>query len=556
MLPLDQRGVGSGTAGEGASNLSFSEFFKKLKLSRWRARSLENERELFHALIDNSSDFIGIADAEGNPVYVNPAGRRMVGMPDDVDVSATKISQYYPAVVRDFAENVIVKSMVEKGHWSGETFFRHWVSGRPIPVSDTHFMIRSPKTKRIIGMGTISRDISQKRALENATAVNTAKNEFIANISHEIRTPIGVILGYADALIEDKWSDDERLRFAKAIKKNGEHLLELINGILDLAKVESGSIDIKTVEIDTIDFFQDIASQFRREAEGKGLYLQLSLAKNLPARLVVDDTKLKQILVNLIYNAIKFTDTGGIKVEVLMAAGPGPDSVPMVVRVNDSGCGVPEEKFEMIFERFTQVESHTGRKYGGTGIGLHLSRSLARAMGGDIRLVSSIQGRGSVFELTFIADIPGAKPTGVEWTEKGPEVISGQRLQLPAGHLNILLAEDHPDNRIIFQNLMSECDIDIAFAEDGRQAVDKALSGDHDLVLMDIQMPLLDGIGATNALRKAGYRKPIIAITAHAMQNELEQYLKEGFDGYLTKPYSREQLFAVLKTIPLVAGRK
>lgn len=369
------------------------------------------------------------------------------------------------------------------------------------------------------------------------SAATEAKNQFIATMSHEIRTPLNAIMGFSDLLSLPNQTEHDRRIFSGRMKRNASLLLRLINDILDLSKVESGKIDIEKIEVNLPELLSDVCLVMRHLAEEKGLTLTIVAASPLPVTIMSDPTRLKQILTNIIGNAVKFTATGAVSVTVEV------DHVDKRLRVmvSDTGNGIDPAEALKLFKPFVQGDATITRKYGGTGLGLDLARRLANALGGDVVLVQSAPGIGSVFEITLALE--GAKymalPIEASATKKGAQV----RLD----DVNVLLAEDAPDNQLLVSAYLTMVGATVAFANNGEEAVAMAVAGDFDIVLMDIQMPKLDGYAATAQLRSLGYKGPIVALTAFAMRDEIERCRHAGCDGHLAKPVGRKELWETIK---------
>lgn len=382
-----------------------------------------------------------------------------------------------------------------------------------------------------------------EKLAEDAKSANQIKSLFLANMSHEIRTPLGAILGFNALMNDPQISDNERLKYSEIITRNGQQLTQLIDDILDLSKVEAEKLDIEILEVALPSLITDITSLMNQKAKEKGLFLSVLSEGFTPPVIYTDPTRLRQILLNVIGNAVKFTTQGGVK--VIIQSEPAATGTPnkIIIRVEDTGSGIPRENHSRLFEWFTQADASTTRKFGGTGLGLALSRRLARALKGDVILNEST-GKGTSFSIIISNQINEYKNQPQPNIERQitHKDINANELK----GMRVLLAEDSADNRILIECILGQRGAIIDSAENGLEAVSKALSEDYDLVLMDIQMPLYDGLQATKELREKGYLKPIVALTAHAMKEEREKTLSIGCNAHLTKPIEIPKLLNIV----------
>jgi signal transduction histidine kinase/CheY-like chemotaxis protein len=381
------------------------------------------------------------------------------------------------------------------------------------------------------------------REVERATK---AKSEFLATMSHEIRTPLNAILGMADLLAESRL-DAEQKRYVEVFQRAGGSLLGLINDILDLSKVEAGHLELESVDFELADVIGRVLELTRVKASVKGLEVGSQLAADLPAVFVGDPLRLRQILINLLGNAMKFTHTGGLKVEVSRDPEDGQDGA-LLFKVKDTGIGIPPEKLDSIFENFSQADSSTTRKYGGTGLGLAISKRLVELMGGRIWVESTL-GQGSTF--LFTAKLGLSERTSlVSGSRDAGAPASAASLDLPPAH--ILLADDSEDNRFLIGEYLKHSPCSLEFAENGEIALGKMKCRHYDLVLMDAHMPVMDGYAATKAMRdwesRHGYAPvPILALTADAFKDAVDESLAAGCDAHLTKPIGKTTLVHTIR---------
>jgi two-component system, sensor histidine kinase and response regulator len=378
-----------------------------------------------------------------------------------------------------------------------------------------------------------------------AEAANRAKSEFLANMSHELRTPMAAILGFGDVLME-YIDQPEALNAAKTIRRNGNHLLNIINDILDLSKIEAGKLDVERVRCSPCGIVTEVASLMRVRAESQGLPLEVEFQEAIPEWIHTDPTRLRQILVNLVGNAIKFTESGVVKLStrLLDASSPEPR---LEIAVIDTGIGMTQDQVACLFQPFVQADLSTTRKFGGTGLGLTISLRMAQLLGGTI-LVECLPNRGCTFRLT----VATGSLEGVRLLNSPAEaVLDADAPSSPdeRGRLacRVLLAEDGIDNQRLITFILRKAGADVTIADNGRLALEQVKTADaqnrpFDVILMDMQMPEIDGYEATNRLRQAGYDRPIIALTAHAMKGDREQCLMAGCDDYAAKPINSSEL--------------
>ncbi|WP_417391473.1 ammonium transporter [Gimesia sp.] len=394
-----------------------------------------------------------------------------------------------------------------------------------------------------------------KQANTDAEAASRAKSEFLANMSHEIRTPMTAVLGYTDLLLEESWGRPGSIKLLDVIKRNGNYLLELINDILDLSKIEAGNLSIETIQFPLLEKLKEIQSLMKVRAEHQGLQFKLSFNGKVPVEIQSDPTRLKQILINLIGNAIKFTPDGG-KVSVETSLLNSSSNEPLLeFKIRDTGIGMTAGQIDMLYQPFVQADSSTTRKFGGTGLGLAISKRLAEMLGGDL-YCESVPGEGTVFTLTIGIGNPAPlefhtnpqvdfKQIPVNQQESGISELDSETMIM--GSCSVLLAEDGVDNQRLISTLLKKEKAHVVLAENGDIAVRRALNAEQqgkpfDVILMDMSMPVLDGYGATRKLRELGIETPIIALTAHAMTGDRQKCIDAGCTDYATKPVNREKL--------------
>ena len=403
------------------------------------------------------------------------------------------------------------------------------------------------KLKREAGE-RLQAQIELSKALASAESSNQAKSEFLANVSHEIRTPMTAILGFSEHLLEPSLTTAERTEAVETIQRNGEHLLSLINDILDISKVEAGKMEIERISCSADQIVREVLASMQGRAQAKALDLALRYESPVPRKVMTDPTRVRQILINLVGNAVKFTEQGGVRIALRYR---DEELTALEFEVTDTGIGMTGEQADSLFLPFTQADTSMARRFGGTGLGLALSRRLAQLLGGHVELVSTVLGEGTCFRLT----VPVVPVAGTEMI-RSPELLLEQKsekcqpgtcsLPLPC---RVLLAEDGMDNQRLISLVLRKAGAQVSIVDNGEAAVTQILKGEDapfDLVLMDMQMPVLDGYEATRQLRSAGYEQPIVALTAHAMAHDRQKCIEAGCDDYATKPIDRETLVAVI----------
>ncbi|QDT45785.1 Autoinducer 2 sensor kinase/phosphatase LuxQ [Gimesia alba] len=388
-------------------------------------------------------------------------------------------------------------------------------------------------------------------AHQEAEKASHIKSAFLANMSHEIRTPMTAILGFAE-IMRQKNHDPETVRHIDTIKKNGEYLLELINDILDVSKIEADKLDVEAIQCSLIELIEDVKTLMEIRALDKGLDLSVIVEGKIPSWIQSDPIRLRQILINLLSNAIKFTKQGSVQL-VIRATDLDSEAPSLQFDVIDTGIGMTEEQLSRLFQPFVQADSSTTRKYGGTGLGLTICKRLTNILGGEI-VVKSDYGTGT----TFTVSVKIGEIHDVEFVDQQafkPELNDSlanpnKKTDFEMSY-NILLAEDGLDNQKLIRFLLTKAGGKVTLAENGKRAVDLALDATEnnqpfDVILMDMQMPELDGYAATKLLRSKGYHHPIIALTAHTMSGAREECLAAGCNNYATKPINRNQFFATI----------
>jgi len=407
---------------------------------------------------------------------------------------------------------------------------------------DTHVELQT----LIVGLDqtVADRTAEMLAARDAAIEADRAKSAFLANMSHEIRTPLTSIIGFAELLLDPQHSGLGRTEALSTILRNGQHLLELISDILDLSKIEADGLELELQDVSLPELLAEVESMMGPKARDKGLQFHVVQQLPLPRFVPGDSTRLKQILVNFCSNAMKFTEHGAIDIELTFDA----PTRRLEIAVSDTGIGMTPEQISRLFQRFAQADVTTTRRFGGTGLGLYISKQLAERMGASIE-VSAQAGEGSRFALCMtLAANPAEMPMVEDREEFSVSSLGGpgDELRIPLLCGQVLLAEDGEYNQRLIGALVEATGATLTIVDNGERAFEEALGGEFDLVLMDIQMPVMDGVAATGLLRASGYEGPIVAITANVMRSDLETYRLAGCTDTVGKPIDRRRLYAVL----------
>jgi PAS domain S-box-containing protein len=523
-------------------------------------------RRLYETMRDA---FVSVA-MDGTIRECNEAYARMLGYAPE-EIRALTYLELTPQRWHGMEAEIVANQVLTRGY--SDVYEKEYrrKDGAVFPVELRTVLLRDDAGEPC-GMWATVRDISDRRraqqklkeyadALQSANAAlqksklaaeaaNRAKSEFLANMSHEIRTPMTAILGFSDLLATSNLPHHEQQDYLEGIRRNGTALLELLNSILDLSRIEADRIALERTDCPLRQIVDDLMSVVRLRAEEKGLSLQVDGEFPLPERIHTDPLRLRQILANLVGNAIKFTQRGGVRITLrCLRAEEG--SARMQFAITDTGIGIAADKLPELFQPFMQADASSTRLYGGTGLGLAISKRLAKALDGDIEVTSKL-GKGSTFTLSVDAGPLAGVPMlqSLKSTSDTVEERRG-REQGPALHGRVLLAEDVRDVQLVLEEILRKMGLHVDVAEDGRTARDmaqesKAAGRPYDLILMDIQMPDINGYEATRWLRQHGWTGPIVALTAHAMRGDRERCLAAGCDDYLAKPVTAGRLRGIL----------
>lgn len=511
-------------------------------------RESERHLRLASTVFESVDRALVITDAQGDIVAVNPAYSQLTGWGREEVIGRNPRFRKSGRHDADFYAGMW-QALLTHGRWEGELW--------NLRKDGVGYLEEATITSVRDGRGNITnfvaalRDLTEERhrsqelesARLRADAASRAKSRFVANMSHEIRTPLTAILGFAETLLDDSRSAAERTEAVETIIRSGRFLQELIEDILDFSKIEAERLEVERIQVPLADLLSAVASVAAARARVKGLGFELIVEPPWPRTLTTDPTRLEQILVNLLSNAAKFTAHGVVRLRVSLDRA----RELLICSVEDSGPGIEPERLPGLFEPFVQADASTARHHGGSGLGLTISRALARLLGGDLTATST-PGLGSRFTASLAT---GQLPDGLlEWGRL--EVDQGSLAVLPrdeptvrlAG--DILLAEDNPDNRRLVTYYLERVGARVRTAQNGVEAVELAQQEEFDLVLMDMQMPEMDGLDATRLLRLSGFVSPIVALTANATETDRRDALWAGCTDFLCKPIQRRDFYAVI----------
>ncbi len=503
--------------------------------------------------LDTIAESLLVIDAKGDVVLANAAFAELNGVEADT-MLGTSVANFKWV----FEETEDLQTPWDAALSSGESV-RHEMIGfidaaesrRKFIVNCSPVMGGNGKTGGVlISMDDVTlleeKEILLRHSMEEAEAANAAKSAFLSNMSHEIRTPMTAILGFTEVLKRGFTdSEQDRQRHLNTIADSGQHLLELINDVLDLSKVESGAMEVEEIPTDAPAIVNEVIKTLRVKAEEKGIYLKMDISSDLPRLIQSDPSRLRQVVTNLVGNAIKFTESGGVTVEMSHAVEGG--EALLHIDVHDTGIGMSEAQQATIFEAFTQADASITRRFGGTGLGLSISRRLAIAMGGNV-LVKSAEGEGSCFLVSLPTGLPNEVPllTPTQIIDNLDTVEISEHAEWSFPDCHVLVVDDGPENRELLSLVLGDLGIKHSLGENGQDALDVLAAEEIDVLIMDVQMPVMDGYQAAGRIREMGLTLPVVALTANAMKGSEQTVLEAGFSHYMPKPIDLDKLTRLL----------
>jgi PAS domain S-box-containing protein len=520
----------------------------------------ENQQKL-QAVLAQTYEFIGVLSLDGIVEEANRAALAFSGIEESSVLGkpfwdtpwwthSPELRQELKKWIAEAACGAFIRKEVTHSDPQGNLHCIDF-SLKPVKNDDGEVVFIIPEGRDITDRKQMEDELLKaKEAAETATEV---KSNFLASMSHEIRTPMTAILGYADMLMDPKINASTQNNYAAVIHRNGEHLLALINDILDLSKIEAGKLAIDIRRCSVVSLLADVASVVRPRAEQHGISLTVEYRTEMPETILTDGNRLRQAIINLAGNAVKFTEQGSVRIVASFLSDGGNGKPAVQIQVVDTGIGIHEEALPNLFKPFSQADSTVFRKYGGTGLGLAISRQIAQMLGGNLTVTSTF-GKGSTFTLTAsTGDLDGVGMLKSP-AETVLDVARQSSLTQPAmlEGVRVLLAEDGFDNRRLIEMVLRKAGANITSVENGRLAVEKAMAELFDVILMDINMPEMDGYEATRLLRSRGYDRPILALTANAMAGDSDKCREAGCNEHLAKPIDRVQL---VHSVATFAGR-
>jgi len=556
--------------------MSYDGLLQDITERKLAEEKLSESEQKFRSLVETSSDWIWQVDINGIYTYSSPKAKELLGYKPE-EVIGKRFSDFAAAEEE-------VNRFLKQIQYSQKPFERFekkclHKDGRLVILESSGVPIYNP-SGTVVGFQGIDRNITEWKKTEKhlklakeqaeraqkkleyankqlevsseeanllareALTADQAKSQFLANMSHEIRTPMNAIIGFSEVLADEELTNQQK-RYIDIIRQSAEGLLQLINDILDFSRIEAGKLNIEIVDSSLEKLLAVIQSLMRPQAIEKGLAFEIQQCSKLPKQIRTDPVRLRQCLINLINNAIKFTETGYVYVNINLRE---VDDKPYIrFDVEDTGIGIPADKQQLIFEKFMQADEYNTCSQNGTGLGLAITKQLAELLGGELSLTSEV-GKGSVFSLTIPANVDvKSQPLFGKYNLEDQLEQESDTLEQSSFVGRVLVAEDSPTSQMLVNLLLERLGLEVTLAEDGKDAIDMALSQTFDLILMDVQMPNMNGYSATKVLRKNSLTTPIVALTANAMKGDRKKCISAGCDDYLAKPIKRKKLVQIIR---------
>ncbi|MFE8073317.1 response regulator [Marinobacteraceae bacterium S3BR75-40.1] len=527
----------------------------------WNQTAVSNLQR-YRSLFDNAVEGIFQMSPECRFIDANPSMAAMLGYDNVEDMKKHTPDALDACFANDRVRDWVVEQLQSRGGFKGlEAMFRtrdgdeRWANvslrtvynelGDPTHLEGTFVDVTERKHREQVEKERENERLEKELARNSASA----KSQFLANMSHEIRTPLAAIIGYGESLLDPDLSSEEKRNSAETVVRSGRHLLDLINDILDHSKIDANKLDVEILSVNLPELLDEVRAFFAPRAREKGLEFYIRCDYPLPETIQTDPTRFRQILINLCGNALKFTEKGSIHIGIRCDR----EKEQIVARVVDTGIGMKPEQLERLFDPFAQASAAIARQYGGTGLGLSISKHLAELLGGSID-VRSTYGEGSEFEVR----VASGSLDNVHFIRDASEMTQRRRqlpmVEAPQLHGRILCAEDNEVNRKLVDLLVRRTGADIVHVGNGAEALELASHEAFDLILMDIQMPVMNGRDATRALREAGINTPIVALTANVMAEDVQDYREAGCTDYLAKPIDKRRFYELLARFLVVSS--
>lgn len=515
-----------------------------------RTAELATSEERYRSIFENIMDGYYHADMDGNLILVNPSALRMLGYESLDDLPTGNIGRdlYVNPGLRDR----FLQRLQKEGRINGYVIDVKRKDGEHIFLEVNSRLLTGPDGTPV-GLEGVLREVTGRvrsqealrRAKEEAEAASRAKSEFLSNMSHELRTPLNGVMGMLQILSVSDGLSDEELGYVNTALRSGRSLTMLLGDILDLSRVEAGRLRLSREEFVLVEVLEEIADTFVDTSSSRGVSLELDAGPGLPRRLVGDPVRLRQVLFNLVGNAVKFTSHGRVTLGAYVLAASGPGRCRLLFMVSDTGIGIPEEAMDIIFDPFTQVDASHTRSYQGAGLGLQIVKRLVELMDGGLGVESEV-GAGT----TVYCSLPFDLPSNHVGDEPGEPV----RTYVSLAGVLVLLVEDDPGSSLAVRLMLERQGMTVHVVSDGREALAMLADREYDGVFMDVQMPGMDGVETVRLLRSdPAYRSrsavPVVALTAHAMEGDRERFLEAGMNAYLSKPVDAAELLAVLRRV-------